>query len=63
MPNEDSIKTLTDGRKVKFFYQELPEDGCTSPKLETGEDNTPFYDLESVVLLSANQILTLGSPE
>jgi hypothetical protein len=35
----------------------------TSPKLETGEDNTPLHDLESVVLLSANQILTLGSPE
>ncbi len=28
MPDEDWIKTLEDGRKVKFFYQELPEDGA-----------------------------------
>jgi hypothetical protein len=26
MPDEDWIKTLEDGRKVKFIYQELPED-------------------------------------
>ena len=26
MPNEEWIKTLDDGRKVKFIYQELPED-------------------------------------
>jgi hypothetical protein len=26
MPGEEWIKTLEDGRKVKFLYQELPED-------------------------------------
>jgi hypothetical protein len=28
MPDEAWIKTLEDGRKVKFIYQELPEDGA-----------------------------------
>ena len=28
MPEEEWIKTLEDGRKVKFIYQELPEDGA-----------------------------------
>jgi hypothetical protein len=28
MPDEDWSKTLGDGRKVKFIYQELPEDGA-----------------------------------
>jgi hypothetical protein len=28
MPDEEWIKTLGDGRKVKFVYQELPEDGA-----------------------------------
>jgi hypothetical protein len=28
MPDEDWIKTLKDGRKVKFIYQELPNDGA-----------------------------------
>jgi hypothetical protein len=28
MRDEDWIKTLSDGRKVKFIYQELPEDGA-----------------------------------
>ncbi len=28
MLNEEWIKTLEDGRKVKFFYQELPYDGA-----------------------------------
>jgi hypothetical protein len=28
MPNEEWVKTLEDGRKVKFVYQELPEDGA-----------------------------------
>jgi len=26
MPEEEWIRTLEDGRKVKFVYQELPED-------------------------------------
>jgi hypothetical protein len=28
MPDEEWIKTLEDGRTVKFIYQELPEDGA-----------------------------------
>ena len=28
VPDEEWIKTLQDGRKVKFIYQELPEDGA-----------------------------------
>jgi hypothetical protein len=28
MPDQDWIKTLADGRKVKFIYQVLPEDGA-----------------------------------
>jgi hypothetical protein len=27
-PDEEWIKTLKDGRKVKFIYQELPDDGA-----------------------------------
>ena len=28
MPDEEWFKTLEDGRKVKFIYQELPRDGA-----------------------------------
>jgi hypothetical protein len=28
MPDEEWIKTMEDGRKVKFIYQELPDDGA-----------------------------------
>ena len=28
MPDEEWVKTLEDGRRVKFIYQELPEDGA-----------------------------------
>jgi hypothetical protein len=28
MPDEEWIKTLEDGRRVKFTYGELPEDGA-----------------------------------
>ena len=28
MRDEEWIKTLADGRSVKFIYQELPEDGA-----------------------------------
>jgi hypothetical protein len=28
MLNDEWIKTLSDGRKVKFNYQELPDDGA-----------------------------------
>ena len=28
MPDAEWIKTLEDGRRVKFIYQELPKDGA-----------------------------------
>jgi hypothetical protein len=28
MPDEEWVKKLEDGRKVKFIYQELPENGA-----------------------------------
>jgi hypothetical protein len=28
MPDEEWIKTLADGRNVKFIYEELPKDGA-----------------------------------
>jgi hypothetical protein len=28
MPDQEWVKTLEDGRKVKFIYQGLPEDGA-----------------------------------
>ena len=28
MPDEEWLKTLADGRRVKFIYQELPLDGA-----------------------------------
>jgi hypothetical protein len=28
VPDDEWIKTLEDGRKVKFIYQELPENGA-----------------------------------
>ena len=28
MPDKEWIKTLADGRNVKFIYQELPQDGA-----------------------------------
>ena len=28
MPDQEWVKTLEDDRKVKFIYQELPEDGA-----------------------------------
>ncbi|MCU1341661.1 MAG: hypothetical protein JWN92_1084 [Candidatus Acidoferrum typicum] len=38
MANEEWIKTLKDGRKVKFNYQELPEDGAfITAQLERNE--------------------------
>jgi len=28
MPDQEWVKTLEDGKKVKFIYQELPKDGA-----------------------------------
>jgi hypothetical protein len=38
MPDDEWIKTLEDGRRVKFICQELPEDGAfISAQLEGNE--------------------------
>jgi hypothetical protein len=53
MPNEEWIKTLEGGRKVKFIYQELPEDGAfITAQLE---GNEVVY---SVVLIKARNPLS-----
>ena len=53
MRDEEWIKTLADGRKVKFIYQELPVDGAfITAQLE---GNEVVY---SVVLAKARNPLT-----
>jgi hypothetical protein len=37
MPDQEWVKTLEDGRKVKFIYRELPEDGAFSYREDRGE--------------------------
>jgi hypothetical protein len=38
MRDEEWIKTIEDGRKVKFIYQELPDDGAfITAQLERNE--------------------------
>jgi hypothetical protein len=53
MPNEEWIKTLEDGRKVKFVCQELPEDGAFITVQVAG--NEVVY---SVVLTEAGSSLS-----
>ena len=53
MRDEDWIKTLEDGRKVKFIYQELPEDGAFITAQIAG--NEVVY---SVVLAKAGNTLS-----
>jgi hypothetical protein len=53
MPDEEWIKSLEDGRKVKFIYQELPEDGAFMTAQLAG--NKVVY---SVVLARAGNPLT-----
>ena len=53
MPDEEWIKTLEDGRKVKFIYQELPEDRAFITAQLAG--NEVVY---SVVLTKARNPLT-----
>jgi hypothetical protein len=53
MPDEEWIKTIEDGRKVKFIYQELPEDGAFITAQLAG--NEVVY---SVVLTKARNPLT-----
>jgi hypothetical protein len=53
MPDEEWIKTLKDGRKVKFIYQELPEDGAfITAQIEGNEV------VHSVVLTNARNPLS-----
>jgi len=53
MPDEEWIKTLKDGRRVKFVYQELPEDGAFMTAQLAG--NKVVY---SVVLAKARNPLS-----
>jgi hypothetical protein len=53
MRNEDWIKTLDDGRKVKFTYQELPGDGAFITAQNAG--NKVVY---SIVLTNARNPLS-----
>jgi hypothetical protein len=53
MPDEEWIKTIEDGRRVKFIYQELPGDGAfITAQLE---GNEVVY---SVVLVKARNPLS-----
>ena len=52
MPDQEWIKTLEDGRRVKFIYQELPEDGAFITAQVAG--NEVVY---SVVLTNARNPL------
>jgi hypothetical protein len=53
IPDEEWIKTLEDGRKVKFVYQQLPEDGAFLTAQIAG--NEVVY---SVLLAKARNPLT-----
>ncbi|MGB2899684.1 MAG: hypothetical protein WBB89_10490 [Candidatus Acidiferrum sp.] len=53
MRDEDWIKTLEDGRRVKFIYQELPEDGAFITAQIEG--NEVVY---SIVLAKARNLLS-----
>jgi len=58
MLDEEWIKTLEDGRKVKFIYQELPKDGAfISAQLARNEV------VYSVVLTRAGNPLSRGDVE
>jgi hypothetical protein len=58
MPDEEWIKTLEDGRKVKFIYQELAKDGAFITAQLAG--NEVVY---SVVLTKARNPLSRGDVE
>jgi hypothetical protein len=53
MADQEWVKTLLDGRKVKFIYQELPEDGAFMTAQIAG--NEVVY---SIVLPGAGNPLT-----
>jgi hypothetical protein len=58
MPDEEWIKILEDGRKVKFVYQELPKDGAFITAQVAG--NEVVY---SVLLTKAKNPLSRESVE
>jgi hypothetical protein len=58
MRDEEWIRTLADGRKVKFFYQELPVDGAFITAQLAG--NEVVY---SVVLTKAGNPLSRADVE
>jgi hypothetical protein len=53
MPDEEWVKTLEDGRRVKFIYQELPDDVAFITAQIAG--NEVVY---SVILTKAGNPLT-----
>ena len=53
MPDEEWVKTLEDGRRVKFIYQELPSDGAFITAQIAGSEV-----VYSVVLAKAGNPLT-----
>jgi hypothetical protein len=55
MPDEEWIKTLADGRRVKFIYQELPEDRAFITAAAQLAGNEAVY---SVVLTKAGNPLS-----
>ena len=58
MPDEEWVKKLEDGRKVKFIYQGLPEDGAFITAQLAG--NEVVY---SVVLTKAGNPLSRENVE
>jgi hypothetical protein len=58
MPDEEWVKSLEDGRRVKFIYQELPDDGAFITAQIEG--NEVVY---SVVLTEARNPLTRENVE
>jgi hypothetical protein len=58
MPDEEWVKTLADGRTVKFIYQELPGDGAFMTAQVAG--NEVVY---SIVLAKANNPLSCEDVE
>jgi hypothetical protein len=58
MPDEEWIKTLADGRRVKFTIQELPDDGVFIAAQIEG--NEVVY---SIVLTTGKNPLSCGDVE
>ena len=58
MLDEEWVNTLGDGRRVKFIYQELPEDGAFITAQLAG--NEVVY---SIILANAKNPLSRGNIE